>query len=85
MFSKVPIVDFGLSFGGDATIRGSVSRIDVREGVMKLPVSVTSQYRRFCGVLVQFKICLKKHVKAYLFIVDDHPFSLRYVNAISRS
>ena len=85
MFSNVPIVDFGLSFGGDATIRGSVSRIDVREGVMKLPVSVTSQYRRFCGILVQVLIVWRDDVKAYLFIIDDHPFSLRYVNAISRS
>lgn len=34
MFSKVPIVDFGLSFGGEATIRGRVSRMLVRDGVM---------------------------------------------------
>jgi hypothetical protein len=43
IFSNVPMVDFGLSFGGEATIRGRVSRIEVRDGVMKLPVSVTSQ------------------------------------------
>ena len=40
MFSNVPIVDLGVSFGGLATIRPSVSRIDVREGTMKAPESV---------------------------------------------
>ena len=44
--STEPMVDFGVSFGGEATTRGMVSRIDVREGVIAAPESVTSQYLR---------------------------------------
>ena len=40
MFSKVPIVDFGVNFGGGLTIFGNVSRIDVRDGTMYAPDSV---------------------------------------------
>ena len=47
MFSNVPMVDLGVSFGGELTIFGSVSRMEVREGTMKAPDSVVSQYRRF--------------------------------------
>lgn len=39
-FSNVPMVDFGLSLGGEATILPNVSNIDVREGTMKAPESV---------------------------------------------
>ena len=42
---KLPVVDFGLSLGGDVTTFGSVSRMDVRDGTMKPPASVISQYR----------------------------------------
>lgn len=43
MPSNVPMVDFGVSFGGFAVTRFSVSRMEVREGTMYAPESVTSQ------------------------------------------
>ena len=46
---RAEVVDLGLIFGGEATILGRVSRIEVREGTIGLPVMVLSQYRRFCG------------------------------------
>lgn len=33
-FSKLEMVDLGLIFGGESTTLGSVSRIDVRDGIM---------------------------------------------------
>jgi len=48
-FSKGPIVDLGLIFGGELTTLGSVSRIDVRDASIEFPVSVLSQYLRFCA------------------------------------
>ncbi len=47
-FSKFEMVDFGLIFGGELTTLGSVSSIDVRDARIELPVSVLSQYLRFC-------------------------------------
>jgi hypothetical protein len=46
-FSKFEMVDLGLIFGGELTTLGSVSRIDVRDAVIELPVAVLSQYLRF--------------------------------------
>jgi hypothetical protein len=43
IFLKLEMVSFGLIFGGDATTFGIVSRIDVRDGMMKFPVMVVSQ------------------------------------------
>jgi len=37
------MVDLGDILGGEATILGRVSRIEVREGTMGLPVEVVSQ------------------------------------------
>jgi hypothetical protein len=48
-FSKFEMVDLGLIFGGETTTFGSVSRIDVRDAMIELPVMVLSQYLRFCG------------------------------------
>lgn len=48
MFSTKPMVDLDCSLGGLAVTLESVSRIETREGVIQLPVSVTSQKRRFC-------------------------------------
>ena len=45
--SKLEIVRLALILGGEATTLGSVSRIDVREGMIAFPVIVVSQYRRF--------------------------------------
>jgi len=42
-FSKFEIVDFGLILGGERMILGIVSRIEVREAMMALPVIVVSQ------------------------------------------
>lgn len=42
------MVDLGLIFGGEATTLGMVSRIDVREAMIGLPVMVVSQYLRCC-------------------------------------
>lgn len=47
-FSKLEIVDLGLICGGDLETLPIVSRIDVREGMIKLPLIVVSQYRRCC-------------------------------------
>lgn len=47
MFSMKPMLDFEASFGGSAVTLDKVSRIETREEVMGLPVSVTSQKRRF--------------------------------------
>lgn len=46
-FSKFEIVDLYLIFDGEETTFGIVSRMEVREAIMKLPVIVVSQYRRF--------------------------------------
>jgi hypothetical protein len=43
------MVDLGLIFGGEMTTLGSVSRMDVRDAMIELPVTVLSQYLRFCG------------------------------------
>lgn len=48
-FSKLEMVDLGLIFGGEMTTLGSVSRMDVRDAMIELPVTVLSQYLRFCG------------------------------------
>ncbi len=45
--SMLEVDDFDAIFGGDATTLDNVSRMDVREGTMGLPVMVTSQYLRF--------------------------------------
>lgn len=42
-FSKLEIVDLGFIFGGETTTLGSVSRIDVRDAMIELPVMVVSQ------------------------------------------
>jgi hypothetical protein len=41
--SKVPIVDLGDSLGGDATTRGMVSRMEVREAIIEAPLEAVSQ------------------------------------------
>lgn len=41
--SKVPTVDLALSFGGEAITRGIVSRMEVREGIIGLPLAAVSQ------------------------------------------
>lgn len=46
-FSKFEMVDFGLIFGGEETTFGIVSRMEVLDAMMKLPVMVVSQYLRF--------------------------------------
>ena len=43
IFSMLEIVSLGLILGGDAVTLLMVSRIDVRDGVMALPVIVWSQ------------------------------------------
>lgn len=43
IFSKLEMVSLGLILGGEAVILLMVSRIDVREGTMGLPVEVWSQ------------------------------------------
>jgi hypothetical protein len=43
------MVDFGLIFGGEETTFGIVSRIEVRDAMIELPVMVVSQYLRFCA------------------------------------
>jgi hypothetical protein len=48
-FSKFEMVDLGLIFGGEMTTLGNVSRIDVRDAMIELPVMVVSQYLRFCS------------------------------------
>jgi hypothetical protein len=45
-FSKLPIVDLGLIVGGEATTFRIVSKIEVRDAIIGLPVSVVSQYLR---------------------------------------
>jgi len=45
------VVDLDAIFGGDAMTRGRVSKIDVREGTIGLPVIVVSQYLRFYNLL----------------------------------
>jgi hypothetical protein len=45
--SKLDIVRFALILGGEATTLGSVSRMDVRDGMIAFPVIVLSQYLRF--------------------------------------
>jgi hypothetical protein len=47
MFSRVPMVDLGWILGGEETTLESVSRMDVREGIMKAPEVVVSQYCLF--------------------------------------
>ena len=47
IWPRAEAVDLGAILGGEATILGSVSRIEVREGTMGLPVMVVSQYRWF--------------------------------------
>lgn len=39
----LPIVDFGLRTGGEEMTFGMVSRIEVRDAIMLLPVMVWSQ------------------------------------------
>jgi hypothetical protein len=34
IFSNIPIVDLGVNLGGELTIFGRVSRMEVREGIM---------------------------------------------------
>lgn len=41
--SKLEVVDLGLIFGGEAMTLGRVSRMEVRDGTMGLPVMVVSQ------------------------------------------
>jgi hypothetical protein len=54
-FSNAEIVNFGLILGGLAVTLLRVSRIEVREGTMGLPVLVWSQYCRFwAGVSYAF-------------------------------
>lgn len=48
MLSRDPTVDFGVRLGGEVITNGRVSKIEVREGMMKAPLDVVSQYRRFC-------------------------------------
>jgi hypothetical protein len=43
IFSKKPMVSFGLSLGGFAVTLLTVSRMEVRDGTMGLPVLVWSQ------------------------------------------
>jgi len=45
-FSKLPMVDLGLIVGGEATTLRIVSKIEVRDAIIGLPVSVVSQYLR---------------------------------------
>ena len=45
--SMPEVVDFGFSTAGLLTTFGRVSRMDVRDATMGLPVTVWSQYRRF--------------------------------------
>jgi hypothetical protein len=45
-FSKLPIVDLGLIVDGEATTLRIVSKIEVRDAIIGLPVSVISQYLR---------------------------------------
>ncbi len=42
------MVDLGWILGGEATTLDRVSRIEVREGIMKAPEVVVSQYCLFC-------------------------------------
>lgn len=63
MFSMNPIVDLLWSFGGFAVILERVSRIETRDGVIQLPVSVTSQKRRFCGGAMLVFVFLGSEVK----------------------
>jgi hypothetical protein len=48
-FSKLPMVDLGLIVGGEATTLRIVSKIEVRDAIIGLPVSVVSQYLRCYG------------------------------------
>ena len=79
MFSMKETVDFGESFGGLLTTRGRVSKIEVRDGTMKLPVSVTSQYRRFCLLLVG---TIRIYRETYLFVSDNHSLAISYIYTI---
>jgi hypothetical protein len=45
-FSKLPMVDLGLIVDGEATTLRIVSKIEVRDAIIGLPVSVVSQYLR---------------------------------------
>lgn len=45
-FSKEEMVDLGFILGGEATTLVIVSRMEVREAMMELPVMVVSQYLR---------------------------------------
>merc|ERR1712093_862381 len=50
--SKFEIVGLGLILGGEATTFGIVSRMDVRDAMMELPVIVVSQYLRWSSSLM---------------------------------
>lgn len=41
--SKVPMVDLGDNFEGEATTRGMVSRMEVREAIIGAPLEAVSQ------------------------------------------
>jgi hypothetical protein len=47
-FSNREMVNLGGILGGDVTTLLSVSRIEVRDGIISCPVMVVSQYRLFC-------------------------------------
>lgn len=51
MCSMVPMVDLGWILGGEETTFDSVSRMEVREGMMKAPEVVVSQYCLFWFVV----------------------------------
>jgi hypothetical protein len=55
-FSKLEMVDLGLIFGGEATTFEIVSRIEVLEAMIKLPVIVLSQYLRFYSHDMSYRI-----------------------------
>jgi len=51
-FSKLEMVDLGWMVGFELATFLRVSRIDVRDAMIKLPEIVVSQYRRCCDSLV---------------------------------
>jgi len=73
MFSMKPIELFDWSFGGSAVIFVNVSRIETRDGVIQLPVSLTSQKRRFCICVSIPQVETSGKTMTYLLIINDNP------------
>lgn len=93
------MVDLGWILGGDAMTLESVSRMEVREGIIKAPEAVLSQYclfytatqRRWLEALYFFggeggilKVGDLGDVM-YLFIINDHAITVCDINAICSS